>query len=254
MSTPGREGQDPIIELDSLSAFYGGLRAIRDVNISIGEGEIVCIVGANGAGKSTLLGSMVGLMADDPNRHLTGSIKIQGKDTTSYSPHQIVELGVALVPEGRRLFSSMSVEENLLVGLYLPKTRGRASELLPQVYELFPKLKERRNQQVAKMSGGEQQMVAIGRALMSDPSVLLIDEMSLGLAPVVIADIAERIGKIHENGTTFVLVEQEVGRAFEIATRMCVMLEGEVVLEGTPETLERQAVIDAYFGVQHVSH
>ena len=251
MSIPVAEAPDTVLQLTDLNAYYGGLRALRDVTLTVESDEIVCIVGANGAGKSTLLSSVVGLMTDDPNRHVDGTIAIHGTCTTARAPHEIVELGVALVPEGRRLFSSMSVEENLLTGAYLPKTRGDAAELLAEVYDLFPRLHERRTQTVSKMSGGEQQMVAIGRALMSRPSLMLLDEMSLGFAPVIVNDIAERLREIHERGTTFLLVEQEVGRAFELATRICVMLEGEIVMQGKPSELDRQAVIDAYFGVDH---
>ena len=239
----------PVISLEQVSAYYGGLQAIRDISLSVYLGDILCIVGANGAGKSTLLNSIVGLMADDPNCQIDGSIRIGKVDVTRAAPHAIVELGVSLAPEGRQLFGSMSVEENLLVGAYPPRVRSRSSELLAGVYELFPNLADRRSQIVSKMSGGEQQMVAIGRALMSDPSILLIDEMSLGLAPIVVADIADRVREIHRRGTTFLLVEQEIGRAFDLATRICVMLEGTVVMQGTPESLDRDLVIDAYFGV-----
>ena len=251
MSTPEAEATAPLLELKSVSAYYGGLRAIRDVSLTVLAGEIMCIVGANGAGKSTLLAAITGLMTDDPNRDLQGEIHMNGTVTTRHAPHEIVELGVALVPEGRRLFSSMSVEENLLAGAYLNTSRTDTQASLEEVYELFPKLHDRRTQIVSKMSGGEQQMVSIGRALMSNPKLMLIDEMSLGLAPVVVADIANQIRKIHDRGTTFVLVEQEIGRAFDLATHMSVMLEGHLVLEGTPEELERQQVIDAYFGVDH---
>ena len=243
----------PVLELDQVNAYYGGLRAIRDVTLSVNHDEIVCIVGANGAGKSTLLAAVVGLMTDDPNRDVDGKITIHGIDTTTSAPHDVVKLGVALVPEGRRLFSSMSVEENLLIGGYSPRSSGAARETLAEVYDLFPQLNDRRTQLVSKMSGGEQQMVAIGRALMSKPSIMLIDEMSLGLSPLVVRDIADRVREIHERGTTFVLVEQEIGRAFDLATRICVMLEGEIVLQGTPTGLDRQAVIDAYFGVVHAA-
>jgi branched-chain amino acid transport system ATP-binding protein len=245
--------KSPLLRVAGLSAYYGELRALYDVNLSVGEGDILSIIGANGAGKTTLMKSIVGLMNRGSVAHTRGEITLRRERIDRLGPEQIVDLGVAMVPEGRRLFSRMSVEDNLLAGAFLPRCRAGAQARLEQAYELFPRLAERRRQVVSQMSGGEQQMVAIGRALMSEPSLVLFDELSLGLAPAVVEDIYQTVQRIYRQGVTCVIIEQDMTRALAVATQVCVMLEGTIVLEGTPAELTRDRITAAYFGTEAAS-
>jgi len=238
----------PLLRIAGLSAYYGELRAIYDIALEIGEGDILAVIGANGAGKSTLLKSVVGLMNRGQAAHIRGRIEFGGKRLDVLTTEQIVDAGVTLVPEGRRLFPRMTVEDNLRAGAFLPRLRAGADRRLAEVFELFPKLRDRRTQVVAQMSGGEQQMVAIGRALMSSPKLILFDELSLGLAPAVVDDIYRKVADIHARGVTCVIIEQDMKRALEVANHVCVMLEGALVLEGRPGELSEDAITAAYFG------
>ncbi len=228
-----------LLEVSSLNAYYGDFQALFDVSLHAGKGEAVAIIGANGAGKSTLLNAISG------NVKTRGAIQFNGEALAGLKPWNIVTRGVTLVPEGRRLFSSLSVEENLLMGAY---ARKGTDWTLTLVYELFPKLKERARQQVTQLSGGEQQMVAIGRALMSNPSLLMCDELSLGLAPVIVQDIYATLAKVRERGVTLIVVEQNVQQAMKFADRVYCFQEGHVTLEGEAAKLTADQVSAAYFG------
>jgi branched-chain amino acid transport system ATP-binding protein len=248
VSTSAPEAAPPLLEIAGLSAYYGELRAIYDIVLSIPEGAILAIIGANGAGKSTLLKAIVGMMNRGAAAHIRGRIELRGQRLDRMSTEQIVEAGVSLVPEGRRLFARMTVADNLLAGAFLPRARANLVPRLAEVYELFPKLRERREQLVSQMSGGEQQMVAIGRALMSSPRLILFDELSLGLAPVVVDEIYRKVRDIHAQGVTCVVIEQDMKRALAVASHVCVMLEGSIVLEGSPSSLSEAEITAAYFG------
>jgi branched-chain amino acid transport system ATP-binding protein len=237
-----------VLQVNSLSAYYGELRAIYDINLSLRRGDVLAIIGANGAGKSTLLRALAGLMAHGARSHVRGSIELQGQRVEAWRPEQIVEAGFALVPEGRRLFARMPVEDNLLAGAYLPRCRPAIAQKLEEVYTLFPRLRDRRAQVVSQMSGGEQQMVAIGRALMSSPSVIAFDELSLGLSPLMVDEIYQNLGRIITQGVTAIIVEQDLKRALKACTRFCVMLEGAIVLEGNPGEVSEEDITAAYFG------
>jgi branched-chain amino acid transport system ATP-binding protein len=231
-----------VLETNELTAFYGDFQALFGVTFALNEGETVAIIGANGAGKSTFLKAIVGL----PPR-AAAAVRLDGHDIGALPAYEIVKLGVALVPEGRRLFASLSVEENLLVGAY-----GRHSEgpwNLAAVYRLFPMLRQRRHTPSTALSGGQQQMVAIGRSLMSNPRILLCDELSLGLAPVVIRDIYAALADIKTRGTSVVLVEQDLVHAMSVADRAYCFMEGRVSLTGRPQDLTRDAIHAAYFGL-----
>lgn len=238
----------PLLRIAGLSAYYGELRAIYDIALDIQEGDILAIIGANGAGKSTLLKSIVGLMNRGAAAHIRGRVEFRGRRLDALETEAIVDAGVTLVPEGRRLFPRMTVEDNLRAGAFLPRLRSTADKRLAEIFGLFPKLRERRRQLVSEMSGGEQQMVAIGRALMSSPSLILFDELSLGLAPAVVDDIYRKVREIHAKGVTCVIIEQDMRRALAVANRVCVMLEGAIVLEGAPADLTEDAITAAYFG------
>lgn len=238
----------PLLTVAGLSAYYGELRAIYDIALDIGEGDILAVIGANGAGKSTLLKSIVGLMNRGQAAHIRGRVEFAGKRLDAMTTEQIVDAGVTMVPEGRRLFPRMSVEDNLRAGAFLPRLRPGADRRLGEIFELFPKLRDRRSQIVAQMSGGEQQMVAIGRALMCSPRLILFDELSLGLAPAVVDDIYRKVQEIHARGVTCVIIEQDMKRALDVANHVCVMLEGALVLEGRPGELSEDQITSAYFG------
>ncbi len=236
------------LRVNSLSAYYGELQAIHDINLSLKRGDVLAIIGANGAGKSTLLRSLAGLMSHGARSHLRGSIELQGQRIETWRPEDIVNAGFALVPEGRRLFARLSVEDNLLAGAFLPRCRPLIPERLEEVFALFPRLRDRRQQVVSQMSGGEQQMVAIGRALMSSPSVIAFDELSLGLSPAMVEEIYQNLGRIINQGSTAIIIEQDLKRALASCTRFCVMLEGNIVLEGTPDEVDEDMITAAYFG------
>ncbi|MBV6659139.1 MAG: ABC transporter ATP-binding protein [Devosiaceae bacterium] len=230
-----------LLTTQNLTAHYGDFQALFGVDIELNEGETIAIIGANGAGKTTLMRSISGVLTNQPDM-----VTLEGVPIGNASADAIMAQGVAMVPEGRKLFPSLSVEENLLIGTYGRKTAGHWS--LETIYDLFPILKERRNNPGTALSGGQQQMVAIGRALMSNPRVLLCDEVSLGLAPVVIKDIYQAVPKIKHAGASMIVVEQDIGQAMKVADRVYCMMEGRVTLTGTPDSLSRDAIHDAYFG------
>jgi branched-chain amino acid transport system ATP-binding protein len=230
-----------LLATSGLAAFYGDFQALFGIDIAIEEGETVAVIGANGAGKSTLLRTICGLLPAPADR-----IRYRGDSIGARSPADIVARGIALVPEGRKLFPSLSVEENLLMG----RQCGRKGPWhLDRVYALFPILRERRRQPSTSLSGGQQQMAAIGRALMTNPELLLCDEISLGLAPIVIRDVYAALPGIRAEGTTLVVVEQDIARALSIADRVYCLQEGRVTLEGRPGDLTRERIKLAYFGV-----
>jgi len=229
-----------ILSVDGLAARHGLLQAVRDVSLEVAEGETVAIVGANGAGKTTLLRSIAGA-----HRPSGGRIVFDGEDVTRLPAHRRVKRGIALVPEGRRLFPELTVEENLRVAAGVRRP-GRWD--VDAVLEAFPLLRPLRHKRAASLSGGEQQATAIGRALMSNPRLLLLDEVSLGLAPVVVDGVYRSLAGLIEGGATILLVEQDLSRALGVADRVVCMLEGRFVLEGTPAELTRERVMEAYFG------
>ena len=230
-----------LLETHGLTAFYGDFQALFGVDVRLDEGETVAVIGANGAGKSTLLRSISGLIRNQP-----AQIRYEAREIGALPAPDVVRLGIAMVPEGRRLFPSLSVEENLLIGRYGRVNGGPWG--LAAIYDLFPVLKERRNSPGTALSGGQQQMVAIGRALMSNPRVLLCDEVSLGLAPVVVKDIYAAFPKIRATGASIVIIEQDIGQALKVADRLYCMMEGRVTLTGTPASLTREDIHAAYFG------
>jgi branched-chain amino acid transport system ATP-binding protein len=231
-----------MLETHDLSAFYGDFQALFGITLTLEEGETVAIIGANGAGKSTFLKTVAGLLRRPPP-----AVRFDNRDIGALPAYDIVKLGIALVPEGRRLFSSLSVEENLLVGAYGRRIAGPWD--LPAIYRLFPVLHERRHAASTALSGGQQQMVAIGRSLMSNPRVLLCDEISLGLAPIIIRDIYAALADIKQHGTSVVLVEQDLVHAMSVADRAYCFQEGRVSLTGRPRDLSRDAIHAAYFGM-----
>ncbi len=231
---------EPLLAVRALDAFYGDFQALFGVSLEVMPGEVVAVIGANGAGKSTLLKSIAGAM---PARR--DAIEFEGKPIGDQPAHVVVARGIALVPEGRRLFPSLTVEENLLIGGQL----GRPGPWsLARVYELFPVLMERRHLPSTSLSGGQQQMVAIGRALMSNPRLLLCDEISLGLAPIVVHEVYARLPAIVAEGSSLVIVEQDIVQALKAASRVYCLQEGRVALAGSAGTLTREAISAAYFG------
>jgi branched-chain amino acid transport system ATP-binding protein len=230
-----------LLEVEQVSSFYGDFQALYGVSLTVEAGETLAIIGANGAGKSTLLNVIAGLF---PNRG--GAIRFEGHVIDRMPAHQRVEAGISLVPEGRRVFPSLTVRENLLIGAYRQRT-GRWD--VPAVLELFPLLATRSERSAAVLSGGEQQTLAIGRALMANPRLLLLDEVSLGLAPVIVAQLYAAIPRIAAAGTTVLLVEQNIEQALAASKRVCCLLEGRIVLTGRPAELTRDAIVSAYFGI-----
>jgi branched-chain amino acid transport system ATP-binding protein len=230
-----------LVDVSNLNAFYGDAQVLFDVNFRLGEGEIIGILGANGAGKSTFMKSLTGLVSV-----ACDSIRLRGEAIGGCAAGEIVRKGIAMVPEGRRLFPSMSVEENLLMGGFA-KRKGKWN--LAEIYKLFPILQEKRHAPSTSLSGGQQQQVAIGRALMSNPDILLCDEISLGLAPVVIKDIYDSLPSITADGMTVVVVEQDVTLAQKCSQRLYCFQEGKVALEGASQSLTREQISAAYFGI-----
>lgn len=230
-----------MLETRGLTASYGQFKALFGIDLRIDAGECVAIIGANGAGKTTLLRSITGVLRNEP-----GMVLHRGEEIGAMSADKVMQRGIAMVPEGRRLFPSLSVEENLLIGGQVRRGSGHWS--LEQIYGLFPILKERRNSPGTALSGGQQQMVAIGRALMSNPDLLLCDEISLGLAPVVIRDIYAALPTIRATGAAVVLVEQDISRALSVADRVYCLMEGRVTLSGRASDITREAIHAAYFG------
>lgn len=234
-----------LLEAENVNAGYGAIQILREVSIRVDEGEAVAIMGPNGAGKTTLMRALVGALPVT-----SGAVKFDGRDVTGLSPEQISPLGMALVPQGRELFAGMSVHENLLVGAYAVKDSRRKRETLERVYDLFPRLKERERQPAGTLSGGEQQMCALGRGLMSDPKLLMIDEMSLGLAPVLVERILASLNQLMEEELTILLVEQDVEAAFEFADRAYIMETGQTLKEGSTNDLYNDpGVKKAYLGI-----
>jgi branched-chain amino acid transport system ATP-binding protein len=218
-----------MLEVRSLDVFYGDARALWEVDLDVGEGEIVSIVGPNGAGKSTLVNTLAGM-----HRSLRGRIVVNGNDVTRVPGHRVCRFGVAIVPEGRRIFPAMSVRDNLDLGAYRAEAREAHAESLAWVHELFPRLRERAGQAAGSLSGGEQQMVAIGRALMAKPQLLLLDEPSLGLAPVIVDEVFDVLQTVNRRGVSILLVEQNVQRALEISQRAYLLSEGRIAMHGSP--------------------
>lgn len=232
---------EPILSTHGLNSYYGDFQALYEVDLTLNEGEVVAIIGANGAGKTTLLRSIVGLINNKAEQ-----VTYRNAAIGNLRADQIAAKGIAMVPEGRQLFPSLSVEENLLIGGRIER-EGPWS--LDAIYELFPVLKERRQQASTSLSGGQQQMVAIGRALMSNPSVILFDEISLGLAPVIIKNIYEALPGIIQHGMTAVIVEQDIAKALSVSSRVYCLQEGRVSLQGNSSGISREDISRAYFGV-----
>ncbi len=237
-----------LLRLAEVEARYGAVRALRGISIDVPEGAIVCLLGANGAGKSTTLKAISGVV-----RPAAGAITYDGESLVGLAPNQIVKLGIAQVPEGRKIFRDLSVRENLHMGAYVRNDRRAIAQDVEFVFNLFPRLKERMNQLGGSLSGGEQQMLAIGRGLMARPRLLLLDEPSLGLAPIIIADIYATLRRINkEQRTTLLVVEQNAHLVLKNATFGYVMQVGRVALEGSAEELrQRKEVVDTYMGIQH---
>jgi branched-chain amino acid transport system ATP-binding protein len=234
-----------MLEVSNLDVFYGKSQALRDVSLKVNEGEIVALVGANGAGKTTLLNTISGLL-----RPASGSVDFLGRRIDRLAPHKIMQLGICQIPEGRKLFSDMTVGENLEMGAYTSEARKRRKEALEQVYQIFPVLKERRKQSAKKLSGGERQMVAIGRGLMSSPRLCMLDEPSYGLAPILFSEVLGVIKHLREQGITIFLVEQNVRQTLETADRAYVIENGRIVLEGKgKDLLQDELVKKAYLGL-----
>ncbi len=236
----------PLLELDNVHTYYGNIHALKGLSISVDEAEIVTLIGANGAGKSTTLKTISGLL-----KPRVGTIQLDGKNLATLKPHEIVQEGVVQVPEGRRVFARMSVMENLEMGAYQQKDKARIREDLERVFTLFPRLKERRTQIAGTLSGGEQQMLATGRALMGHPRLLLMDEPSMGLAPVLVENIFATILEINKEGTTILLVEQNAHMALSVAHRGYVLQTGEIVMQDTAENLRKNEMVQkAYLGIE----
>jgi branched-chain amino acid transport system ATP-binding protein len=234
-----------MLALSAVSAAYGSFQALFGVSLEVARGEAVGVIGPNGAGKTTLMRVISGLI---PARE--GSMTLEGRAITGMPAHQVVAQGIAHVPENRRLFSALSVEENLRIGAFIPSARARFAEQLDRVYQLFPRLKERRTQLAGTMSGGEQQMCAIARALMSKPKVLLMDEPSAGLAPLVVAQVFELVHKIRAEGLTVLIVEQNVQQVLEVVDRAYLLEVGAIRLAGSAAELKQNSVIrEAYMGL-----
>ncbi len=233
-----------MLEVKDLQVYYGVICALKGISFEVNEGEIVTLIGANGAGKTTTMQSIVGLI---PSRG--GSVVFNGNDITKTPCHKIVHLGMTQVPEGRRVFQELTVYENLLMGAYSNKSNATFKEDLDRIYEQFPRLAERKNQIAGTLSGGEQQMLAMGRALMSKPKLLMLDEPSMGLSPLLVDQVFDIIKSINKNGTTVLLVEQNAGKSLAISDRGYVLENGSIVLSGTgKELMESEDVKKAYLG------
>lgn len=235
---------EPMLKIDNIDVYYGAIHALKGISLEVKEGEIVTLIGANGAGKSTTLRTISGLL-----KPKTGSITFLGQDIAGVRAHEIVKKGISQVPEGRRVFAEMTVMENLDLGAFVRKDKAGIQQDLKYVFELFPRLEERKNQSAGTLSGGEQQMLAMGRALMSRPKLLLLDEPSMGLAPLLIKEIFNIIVDINKSGTTVLLVEQNANMALSIATRAYVLETGRITLSGSAQELAAsEDVRKAYLG------
>ena len=233
-----------MLEVKDLEVYYGLLQAIKGISFHVDKGEIIALIGANGAGKTTTLHTVTGLISPK-----NGHVLFEGKDITKIPAHKIVSMGMAHVPEGRRVFAELSVYENLKMGAYTRKDKNEIEESLKNVYKRFPRLEERKNQMAGTLSGGEQQMLAMGRALMSKPKIILMDEPSMGLSPIMVNEIFDIIRSVSESGTTVLLVEQNAKKALSIADRAYVLETGKIVLEGkAKDLLEDDSIKKAYLG------
>jgi branched-chain amino acid transport system ATP-binding protein len=237
---------EALLELKNIDIFHGTFQALWNISLEIRRGEMLALIGANTSGKSTLMDTISGLL-----HPANGTIEFEGRDISRLDCHEIVALGITQVPEGRHVFPEMAVHDNLMIGSYSPCARPKTKPNLERVYHLFPILKERRKQIARTLSGGEQQMLAIGRGLMADPRLMLIDEMSLGLAPIVIDDLFKALKKIRETGVTILFVEQNVKRTLQETDRAYILETGRVTLDGTAAELREEAKIKkAYFGIE----
>ncbi|MDR1630083.1 MAG: ABC transporter ATP-binding protein [Oscillospiraceae bacterium] len=233
-----------MLTIEDLSVYYGVIQAIKGVSFSVDEGEVVALIGSNGAGKTTILHTVTGLVGAKG-----GSIQFQGKDLTKTPAHRIVQMGMAHVPEGRRIFSSLTVYENLKLGAYTRKRGDNINATLDMIYERFPRLQERKSQVAGTLSGGEQQMLAMGRALMSNPKIILMDEPSMGLSPILVNEIFDIIESISKSGTTVLLVEQNAKKSLAIADRAYVLETGKIALSGkASDLMDDESVKKAYLG------
>lgn len=237
--------RDIILKVEDIEVKYGDFLAIRDLSMEVEKGKITTIIGANGAGKSTLLDTVMGI-----NKPTKGKIWFKDEDITKLKTNAIVRKGISMAPEGSLVFEGMTVRENLLMGSYVPESRKKRAELFERVFTLFPVLKEKENQAATYLSGGQRQMLAIGRALMADSDIVICDEISLGLAPVIINFIFDKVKEINrEFGTTFIIVDQEVQRSIDNSDYSFVMVKGNMVMEGDPAHLDVDEVKDAFFGM-----
>jgi branched-chain amino acid transport system ATP-binding protein len=235
-----------MLELQNVHSYYGNIHALKGISLTVEKGEIVTLIGANGAGKSTTLRTITGIM-----KPREGHIRLEGQDLFEYKPHEIVYRGVSMVPEGRRIFARLTVAENLDMGAYSRANKQEIDQDMERIFALFPRLKERRNQLAGTLSGGEQQMLATGRALMARPSILLMDEPSMGLAPVLVEIIFDTIKQINAAGTTILLVEQNALMALSVANRGYVLQTGQIVLHDVAEKLQKNEMIQkAYLGME----
>ena len=233
-----------MLEIKDLSVYYGVIQALKGISFEVNEGEVIALIGASGAGKTTTLHTVSGLIAPK-----SGSVIFEGQDITKVPAHKIVSMGMAHVPEGRRVFGSLSVLQNLRLGAYTRSSKDEVEETLQKVYKRFPRLEERKNQPAGTLSGGEQQMLAMGRALMSNPRIILMDEPSMGLSPILVNEIFDIIKEVSAGGTTVLLVEQNAKKALSIADRGYVLETGKIVLEGkAQELLHDESVRTAYLG------
>ena len=237
----------PVLELKDLSVSYGGIQAVRGINLKVNAGELVTLIGANGAGKSTTLRAITGLV-----HPAAGKVLYNGHDITNTAPYKLVEQGLVMVPEGRGIFGQLTIEENLAMGAFIRSDKAAVAQEIERVFEIFPRLKERRKQSAGTLSGGEQQMLAMGRAVLTKPKLLLLDEPSMGLAPLMIKKIFETVSSISKQGTTILLIEQNAKLALKAADRAYVMESGVITIEGdAKEMLDNPKVKEAYLGEGH---
>ena len=235
-----------MLEIEDIHTYYGNIHALKGISLSVEEGEIVCLIGSNGAGKTTTLRTICGLLK--PSK---GKIQMNGDNLLHYKAHQLVYKGISMVPEGRGVFAKLTVMENLEMGAYIRKDKAGIQSDLKYVFELFPRLEERRKQVAGTLSGGEQQMLAIGRSMMARPKLLLLDEPSMGLAPILVEGIFDAVKRINAEGTTILLVEQNALMAFSVATRGYVLQTGKIVLHDTVENLQQNETVQkAYLGIE----
>lgn len=235
---------EPILQVENLEVYYGVIQALKGISFHVNQGEIVSLIGANGAGKTTTLHTVTGLL-----RAKRGSILYQGKELTDIPPHKIVSLGLAHVPEGRRIFQNLSVYDNLLLGAYTQNDKAKVEKMMEQVFEQFPRLKERKRQLAGTLSGGEQQMLAMGRALLSDPEMIVMDEPSMGLSPLLVSEVFEIIQSFREAGKTVLLVEQNAKKAMTVSDRVYVLETGAITTEGkASDLINDERIKKAYLG------